>query len=794
MNHSNDRHLEVERLLRADRTPEPPADLAARIKAEIPQDLGWVTSAEDGVVATRNVAGRRWWPLAAVLVAALGGTFLTMRMIQDPPAMPDSVVTPAGVRVAPEAEAPQGDPATLGDRSTSRGAGPETAEEPAATIVGNDEKKSTATAGTFTPTASDDQKQEIQEQLRDLMKIAESEARRREAQSAPASPPAPERSRELNRLQAAPPRVDANAGPGRSAETQRGAPSEPQVLDEEIAVITTEPSQEVYAVGSGTAPEILAPPPPPPPAMPPPSLSTTVPKPKAKKVPKPAAPAPQRAAAEERDASLRALGYVAEPATAAAERQLEPITEDVVDSVMFPVPPVVEPVLPAPFVATSRDRLSTFGLDVDTGSYTRARGALGRGMLPAPQEIRIEELVNRFDYGDAPPRRRDDFALYAEAAPAPFETDPRRLVARFHVRGRVIDDANRAPADLVFVIDTSGSMAKENRLGLVQQALTMLTDALGPQDRIALVTYGSQARIELPHTADHEAIREAIARLVPSGSTNAEDGLVQAYRLAESAQRPGAIRRVILCSDGVANVGRTDPNGILDRVRVAAERGVELTTVGFGMGHYNDALMEQLADRGNGRYAYVDDLTEAERIFVRELTGTLQTIAAEAKVQVTFDPATVARYRLLGYENRDIADEDFRNDAVDAGEIGSGHAVTALYELELHDGVRSNRLDRPLAVLTLRYGSVAKKRVVEQTVALEGRRIFDAWPDAPPALRLATLVAEWGEALREGATKRRFWAVLEEVRVVAATRPGDPDIDELVGLIARSLELAPAGR
>jgi Ca-activated chloride channel family protein len=254
----------------------------------------------------------------------------------------------------------------------------------------------------------------------------------------------------------------------------------------------------------------------------------------------------------------------------------------------------------------------------------------------------------------------------------------------------------------------------------------------------------------LRHTRDLEAIRAAIASLRPEGSTNAEEGLRFGYDLAGEAWRRDAINRVVLCSDGVANVGATGPESILGRIGAEARRGIELTTVGFGMGNYNDALMEQLADQGDGAYHYVDTLEEARRIFVDELSGTLQSVAKDAKVQVEFDPRVVDRWRLLGYENRDVADRDFRNDRVDAGEIGVGHSAVALYEVRLAEGVRDG--DR-VGTLRLRWKSRATKRVEEAELALGVGDLDDSFRRASRELRTAVVAAELAERL-----ERSYWA------------------------------------
>jgi Ca-activated chloride channel family protein len=407
-----------------------------------------------------------------------------------------------------------------------------------------------------------------------------------------------------------------------------------------------------------------------------------------------------------------------------------------------------------PFIDTEDDRLSTFGLDVDTGSYTVARRYLRDGHLPPREAVRVEEFVNYFSYGDPPPAR-GDFALRAEGAPSPFAAGPQYRLLRFNLRAREVDAENRKPAVLTFVVDVSGSMNQENRLGLVKQALSLLLGQLHGSDKVGLVIYGDRGQVLLEPSSDREAIQRAIDRLAPGGSTNAEEGLALAYDVAGRAFRPGAINRIILCTDGVANVGNTGPESILARIGREARRGIELTSLGFGMGNYNDALLEQLADKGDGRYAYIDDLDEARRVLVEELTGTLQTIARDAKVQVDFDPAVVSRWRLLGYENRDIADDKFRDDTVDAGEIGAGHNVTALYEVKLKPGVAGGQ---KIATLHLRFRAADTREVLETTRELRVADLAGSWDMASPSFRLAALVGELAEVLRGS-----YWA--EDVKL-----------------------------
>lgn len=446
-----------------------------------------------------------------------------------------------------------------------------------------------------------------------------------------------------------------------------------------------------------------------------------------------------------------------------------------------------------PFLDPAEDPLSTFALDVDTGSWGTVRRYLSDGHLPPPEAVRVEEVVNAFDYGDPAPDE-GDFALLAEGSRSPFAGGPhaeRYHLVRFGLRARVVAPAERAPAVLTFVVDVSGSMARGDRLGLVRRALDLLLSELREDDRVGLVIYGSRGRVLLEPTGDLEAIRRALQGLAPGGSTNAEEGLGLGYELAREAFRQGGVNRVILCSDGVANVGATGAGSILERIGEEARRGIELTTVGFGMGNYNDVLMEQLADRGDGAYAYVDDLSEARRVFVEELTGTLQTVARDARVQVELDPDVVERYRLLGYENRDVPDERFRDDTVDAGEVGAGHGVTALYEVKLRPEAAG---DATAATLRLRYRSAATGEVEELELPVTAGELRRPWEEAPSSLRLASVAAELAEILRGS-----YWAkdgdldeLFRRAQAVSAQRPGDVRAAELAALVGRAAELRQA--
>ncbi len=395
------------------------------------------------------------------------------------------------------------------------------------------------------------------------------------------------------------------------------------------------------------------------------------------------------------------------------------------------------------FVDADDDPLSTFALDVDTGSYTVARRWIDEGTLPPIESVRPEEYVNAFDYDYDTPR--NGLEISVDGGPSPFDDD--HYLVRVGVQGEIVDDRDRGPAALTFVIDTSGSMDRDNRIGLVKRALERLVAELDTDDTVAIVTYGDGAAVLLEPTTirDRDRVLEVIDGLRTDGSTNLEAGLRRGYELADTAYVPGGINRVVLASDGVANVGLTDPNGLVGLIRDDADRGIQLVTIGVGMGNFNDVVMETLANDGDGFYAYVDDLTEAERLFSDELVSTLLTVAIDAKIQVEFDDDAVESYRLLGYENRAVLDDDFRNDDVDAGELGAGHQATALYELVLRDGLSPS--DR-LATVSMRWEDPDDGNVIETRLELTGSLPELRWSDTTEDFRLAVTVAALAEVLR----------------------------------------------
>ena len=439
-----------------------------------------------------------------------------------------------------------------------------------------------------------------------------------------------------------------------------------------------------------------------------------------------------------------------------------------------------------PFIDARADHLSTFAIDVDTASYSVARRFVLDGNRPDPDSVRVEEFVNYFDQ-DYPQPHRGAFAIHVDGARSPFTNDT--WIARVGIQGRDVPDHRRKDATLVFVIDTSGSMSRENRLELVKRALRLLVRELRPSDQIGIVTYGDRGYAILnPTAAKHDDyILEVIDGLYPGGSTNAEEGLRLGYEMADRWLDPERITRVILLSDGVANVGQTGPNAILNQVRRYVNEGVTLSTVGVGMGNYNDVLMEQLANDGDGNYIYIDNLTEAWKSFVDNLTSTLQVIARDAKIQVSFNPDVVHSYRLIGYENRDVADRDFRNDSVDAGEVGAGHSVTALYELRLRE-----RADGPVAKVHVRYQDPDSRRIFEVDRRFNISDLNEHFESATPRFQLAATVAQYAEVLR-----RSYWAqhtTLNDVRYHADRVGGilrdDPEVTEFARLVNMATGLA----
>ncbi len=400
-----------------------------------------------------------------------------------------------------------------------------------------------------------------------------------------------------------------------------------------------------------------------------------------------------------------------------------------------------------PQVPTALDMLSTFSVDVDTGSYTIARRKLREGVLPPPAAVRPEEFVNYLRQGYPDPRE-GAFAVVSEAAASPFR--PGKTILRVGLQGRRLSEEARKRANLVFLVDTSGSMRSPDKLGLVKRSLSLLVERLRPDDVVSICTYAGSVGVALEPTPvrHRDRIQQALARLSAGGSTAMGSGIDLAYRLAADQAGPGVNTRVFVCSDGDANVGPARHPEILALIERHRERGISLGTLGFGMGNYKDTMMEQLADRGEGSYAYVDTIEEARRLFGEELVSNLEVLARDVKVQVAFYPRRVARYRLVGYENRAIRDDQFRDDRVDAGEVGAGHSVTAVYELELVPGSEG-----PLGEVALRYKRGERPQrgpdaAREEVHSLTGA-VASAFEGASGRFRVTACAAELAEVLRK---------------------------------------------
>ncbi len=444
-----------------------------------------------------------------------------------------------------------------------------------------------------------------------------------------------------------------------------------------------------------------------------------------------------------------------------------------------------------PFVDTSADPLSTFALDVDTASYAVARNHLRGGVLPPPEAVRVEEFVNYFDGGYE--SIWDEFVIDLAAAPSPFARDGYVLL-RVGVQAPEALAGSSVLDAVVVVLDRSGSMSEMadfgdeplERMQLAHKAVDVLLDGLPNGTRVGIVAYNTQVRTILEPTdvAGNRAriMQQVREQVIPEGRTNTEAGLLRGFEMALAEADSGRSVLVLLLSDGVANVGATSTEEILERI---GERGdIGLSTIGVGLGPFNDVLMEQLANSADGTYHYIDTSEQARRIFGDNLGGMLLLAARDAKIQVEFNPETVRSYRLLGFENRDVADEDFRDNTVDAGEVGLGQSATALYELE----VRATRGETAeLATVTLRYERPDRASVREIDRSISRGDVVDSFAAADPQFRLAAVAAEFAEVLRRSPfvdyRDLDMTVLLEESRAVARDLPGDSDATELADLI-----------
>ena len=458
-----------------------------------------------------------------------------------------------------------------------------------------------------------------------------------------------------------------------------------------------------------------------------------------------------------------------------------------------------------PVIRAIETPVSTFSVDVDTGSYSNVRRLLNEGRLPPADAVRVEELINYFDYAYVAPKDRSTpFALHTELGPSPWNANTELLA--IGIQGWKPENSRTRPSNLVFLVDVSGSMQDKDKLPLVKASLKLLAGELGARDRISLVVYAGRTEVVLePTPGDRKAeIIAALDRLEAGGSTNGASGIQLAYDMARKAYLPDGNNRVLLATDGDFNVGISDVRQLKQLVEERRKSGVALSTLGFGTGNYNDQLMEQIADVGNGHYQYIDSLNEARRVFVDERASALETIASDVKIQIEFNPAVVAEYRLIGYENRLLKREDFNNDAIDAGDIGAGHRVTALYEIarvgsggEKIDGLRYKRepgrseigKTGELAFLRLRYkrseeGVGASSRLVERVIRAEDAVTAQ---NTSPAFKLAAAVAAYGQILRGGEYVGRY--EMREVAALARSAMAG-QADQASGRSAEFVELA----
>ena len=458
-----------------------------------------------------------------------------------------------------------------------------------------------------------------------------------------------------------------------------------------------------------------------------------------------------------------------------------------------------------PFLPVSSSPLSTFSIDVDAASYSNCRRFITTGSLPPAGAVRIEEFVNYFAYEYPEPKDSDPVGAHVEIAECPWNSS--HSLAKIGVRARTIAADNLPPAHLTFLIDVSGSMGSDNKLPLLKQAFGHLLEKLREEDMVAIIVYSGAAGVRLQPTSggDKSTINAALARLTAGGSTAGGAGIVTAYDVAEKMYSGNATNRVILATDGDFNVGESSEAGLVELIKKKRDKGIYLTVLGFGMGNLKDSKMEALADNGNGNYAYVDGVNEAKRVFLNEFGGTIFTVAKDVKIQVEFNPSMVKAYRLIGYENRVLHNEDFNNDTVDAGEVGSGQTVTALYELipssseEEVPGVDSLRYQAQQAVadtaqsgeffyVKIRYKDPdgTTGRLIEEPAGLE---CFTEFPSSD--FSFAAAVAEFGLLLRP--SKYRGDASFSHAASAGEEHVGT-DLDgfrkEFVELVRRAQELS----
>ncbi|HUF61645.1 MAG TPA: VWA domain-containing protein [Verrucomicrobiales bacterium] len=406
-----------------------------------------------------------------------------------------------------------------------------------------------------------------------------------------------------------------------------------------------------------------------------------------------------------------------------------------------------------PYFSVANEPLSTFSIDVDTASYANVRRLLQNGLRVPPGAVRIEEMVNYFDYRYPEPEGEVPFSVSAETASCPWM--PQHRLMRIGLRGRPMPKRNLPPANLVFLIDVSGSMSDANKLPLVKSSLRLLLDELDPKDRVALVVYAGTSGLVLDSTpvSERRRILDALEGLEAGGSTAGAEGIQLAYQVASKHQGPGVNSRVILATDGDFNVGITDESQLERLIKDRARSGVYFTVLGYGMGNYQDDRLELLADKGNGNYAYVDTLQEARKVLVREMGSTLLTIAKDVKIQVEFNPAQAAAYRLIGYENRKLEHQDFHDDKKDAGEIGADHTVTAYYEI-----VPAGQAAPGLKMDALKYSRPPEAAAAAESGELATIKLRYKPPQETASKLITHVVRDKGETFEQSSRDFQFGA------------------------------------
>lgn len=418
-----------------------------------------------------------------------------------------------------------------------------------------------------------------------------------------------------------------------------------------------------------------------------------------------------------------------------------------------------------PIKQVTQEPLSTFSLDMDTGSYANTRRFLSQGKMPPPDAVRVEEFINYFpsvSYEKMMPLANSPFTVNYEMAPSPWNAD--KVLLRVHLEANDVDMKELPPANLVFLVDTSGSMYGADRLDLLKTSLKLLVENLRPEDKVSIVTYASSSGVALEPTTgkDKAKILAAIDKFEAGGSTAGGEGLKLAYKMAEQGKVAGGVNRILLATDGDFNVGVTNTEELKALVTREKEKGITLSTLGFGDSNYNEAMMVQIADVGNGNYSYIDSLLEAQKVLQSEMSATLVTVAQDVKAQIEFNPKQVVEYRQIGYEKRQLKTEDFNNDKVDAGDIGAGKKVTVLYELTLVGGKASIDPLRyqqakeskatghvnELAFLKLRWKTPGSDKSEQGSFPLERKALVSSFDNATIETRFMAAVAAFGQKLR----------------------------------------------